>query len=199
AGVVDGAALTTLRNETGIARAMSVTLLERFARCPFQGYAAMLAASGEEITRETPDAREEGNLVHEALRVAFEAIKDLDAEEDELVAKAIAAVDVAVRSSHASTLRNVALVRAKNEVEQVVRAYARDVGWQFAFAEKSFGRGEEGGWPELVLGDVRLRGTMDRVDVAQGDPSHIRVIDYKRRQDHASPSELGKHRLQLLV
>lgn len=199
AGLVEGAALATLRNETGIARAMSVTLLERFARCAFQGYAAMLAASGEEITRETPDAREEGNLVHEALRVAFEAIKDLDAEEDELVARAIAAVDAAVRSSHASTLRNVALVRAKNEVEQVVRAYARDVVWQFAFAEKSFGRGEEGGWPELVLGDVRLRGTMDRVDVAKGDPSHIRVIDYKRRQDHASPSELGKHRLQLLV
>jgi RecB family exonuclease len=204
AGVVSGAALATLRAETGGSRPMSVTMLERFARCPFQGYAATLAASGDELARETPDAREEGNLVHEALRIAFEAI-DLakrPRDADALVATALAAIDARLHAAHAATLRNIALVRAKAEVEQVVRAAADDEAWDFLVAEQSFGR-QAPSWPELVIGKgegaVTLRGAMDRVDRAHGDPTRIRVIDYKRRQDHVAASELGKKRLQLLV
>jgi RecB family exonuclease len=191
---------------------MSVTMLERFARCPFQGYAAILAASGDEIARETPGAREEGNLVHEALRIAFERIKNDLArrprDPDALARTALVAIDETLgRSDHAATLRNIALLRAKAEVEQVVRAAAADDAWDFALAEQSFGRARHSGgnvpWPELVLGEgeaaITLRGTMDRVDVGHGDATRIRVIDYKRRQDHVPGSELGKKRLQLLV
>lgn len=188
----------------GAGRPLSVTALERFARCPFQGFAHLLTGSAVVATRDTPDAREEGNLVHEALRIAFEKIgPDLakrPRDTQALVKDALDAVsDVLGRVEHASTLRQVALVRAREEVEQVVRAAAADDAWDFALAEQAFGGRD--GWPALVLGKgaITLRGIIDRIDVAHGDPRIVRVLDYKRRQDHVPPSELGKKRLQLLV
>src|SRR5690606_32580399 len=58
-------ATALLTQETGGGeRPLAVTGLERFAKCPFMGYAhVVLAARDAERAEELPDAREEGNLV----------------------------------------------------------------------------------------------------------------------------------------
>jgi RecB family exonuclease len=229
-------------------RALAVTGLERFARCPFMGYAhVVLGARDAELRRELPDAREEGTLVHEALAAAFRATvtfwprRPRDAES--ILRVGLSAVDdVLQRWQGHAPLRAVVRLRVRDAVQGLLREALEDDAWNFVLAEQSFGaRGGDHpeAWPAygvprsneagvvtrgsvaadtapafavargerepepLGAGDhaptsLRLRGTIDRVDLAR-DGSAVRVIDYKRSKTtvRAAASALGDSAIQV--
>lgn len=182
----------------GLATAtLPVTQLERFARCAFLGFAShVLGARDEEPPSDTPDARQSGTLVHDALAAAFRASAHLwsarPRDDGTIRAVALEAADrVLAREAAASRVRRVALEQMRDDVLRVLAWSLADGEWDFAFAEQAFGDGREGSWPALELGDgdddtagtegasLRLLGKIDRVDVAH-EGSGVRVIDYKR-------------------
>lgn len=191
-----------LREETGGAsRALPVTAVERFARCAFQGYAAQVLGAREEQERDdTPDAREQGTLVHEALAAAFTATRSMWAQRPRDVEgirlRALEAVDRCLaKDASKSALRRIALEQTREDARRVLEWSLADEVWDFDRAEKSFGdprdEGEEA-WPALALGAgedvVRVRGTIDRVDRAHL-AAEIRVVDYKRSARTAKESQ----------
>jgi RecB family exonuclease len=200
-------------------RALAVTGLERFARCPFMGYAhVVLGARDAELRHELPDAREEGTLVHEALAAAFRATVALwrprprDAER--IVRSGLSAVDDLLEAwqGHAP-LRTVVRLRVRDAVLGVLREALAEDAWNFVLAEQSFGprrREDSEPWPAHVVrrddGAARapadtgllLRGSIDRVDLARDGPA-VRVIDYKRSKTtvRAATSSLGESAIQV--
>jgi RecB family exonuclease len=181
--------LAALTAETGgTARPLAVTNLERFATCPFQGFAAqVLLARRQRPLRELPDRRETGTLLHRALAAAFTATAPLWAarprDADRIHAGASEAANAVLRDeSVASPLRRLALGRVRDAVRAVVRSSLADEAWDFALAEQPFGDGRAGGWAPLVLEEdgarLALRGTIDRVDLGHGRAA-VRVLDYK--------------------
>ena len=203
------AAARLLADETGGGeRALAVTGLERFARCAFMGYAhVVLAAREVEQTRELPDAREEGTLVHEALAAAFVATKALWArrprQRDEIVALGTAASDALLdRWQGHAALRTVVRLQVNDAVRAVLRAAVDDETWDFALAEQAFGARAATSWKSFTLDQeevhLALRGSIDRVDLAH-DGHAVRVIDYKRSKSTvtAAGSALGETALQV--
>lgn len=192
----------------GAERSLAVTGLERFARCPFMGFAhVVLAARESERKDDVPDAREEGTLVHEALAAAFVATRDLWSRRprpaSEILSRGTAAADdVLERWQGHAPLRAIVRLRVGEAVRAVLGVAIADEAWDFALAEQTFGARAEGGWGPLELtdGDVRLalRGSIDRVDRAH-DGSALRVVDYKRSKSTVSDSAklLGETALQV--
>lgn len=201
----DVALSAILRDETGGVpeHPLPVTTLERFARCAFQGHAHHIMRAREAERRaDTPDAREEGTLVHEALARAFGAtrmmwrVRPRDAEA--IRTSAIEAADAFFqREATASGLRKLALDQARESVIKVLEWSLHDLDWNFEVAEQPFGDGSENGWPALRLDDgetvLVLKGNIDRVDVSDRLPLAIRAIDYKTRPRKAKEAqkELG--------
>jgi hypothetical protein len=199
-----------LTEETGGAdRAMSVTALDRFGSCRFQGFAAqVLRARVPEEHRDVVDAREEGTLLHGALAAAFRATSELwsvrprDSETIRATAARAAAAFLALGRA-ASGLRRAALDAVHKDVSRVVEWSLADEEWDFAYAEAAFGQAESG-WPEAILHDgrttLRLRGSIDRVDVAHGR-ARLRVVDYKRSPHSARrfTDALGETSFQIAV
>lgn len=201
----DVALSAILRDETGGGpeHPLPVTTLERFARCAFQGHAHhVMRAREAERRADTPDAREEGTLVHEALARAFGATRMMwrarprDAEA--IRTSAIEAADAFFqREATASGLRKLALDQARESVIKVLEWSLHDLDWNFEVAEQPFGDGSENGWPALRLDDgetvLILKGNIDRVDVSDRLPLAIRAIDYKTRPRKAKEAqkELG--------
>lgn len=190
-----------LEGETGGAsRSLSVTGLERFAKCPFMGYAhVVLAAREAERQDELPDAREEGNLVHEALAAAFVATREEWArrprDRERIVERGLAAADeVLARAAGHAALGAVVRLRVRDAVVVVLGRAIDDDVWDFALAEQVFGSKREGAWPALELDAdgvrLSLRGTIDRVDRAH-DAQSVRVIDYKRSKSTVRESSSG--------
>ncbi len=191
--------------ETGAgARPLSITAVERLARCPFQGFAAQIfgAIGDDDRMDDTPDRREEGILAHEALGAAFAATRELwsgrprdrAAIED---ASSRAANEILARDGGA--LARAALERIRSEVERIVSLAIDDDAWNFAFAERGFGNaGDE--WPALAIerdgARLTLRGRIDRVDVSP-DGSAVRAVDYKRRVTLPAIVELGATSIQV--
>jgi len=194
----------------GGARPLSVTAVERMARCAFQGFAAQVLGAQDDDPRtdDVPDRREEGIRAHEALAAAFTAIapllrvrpRDRDAIERGAMAAAEAVLvrggSAAVRAAHA---------RIQLEVAKVVDLAIDDNEWDFVLAEQSFGDGAgvtQGGWPAFVVADgetrVSLRGRIDRIDVAS-DASAVRAIDYKRRVSLPPITDLGSTAIQVPI
>ncbi|MBK6693053.1 MAG: PD-(D/E)XK nuclease family protein [Myxococcales bacterium] len=191
------------------ARPLPVTALEAFARCPFQGYAQhLLGARDVKIIGETPDAREAGTLVHEALAAAMLAVAPLlsrvPVDKDAARALAMEAADRVLWSGSESTLRHLAIDLARERVVRVVDWSLEDESWIFEFAEQSFGdaRAGEGAWPALAIPEAQtvLRGAVDRVDVSRSTaPRRLRVIDYKSSSSAVKEArrELGATMLQV--
>jgi RecB family exonuclease len=197
----------------GGARALSVTAVERMARCAFQGFAAQVLGALDDDPRadDVPDRREEGILTHEALAAAFTAAAPLfrvrPRDHGAIERAASRAADgVLARSGGAVVLA--AFDRIRLEVAKVVALAAADEAWDFARAEQSFGdprasvavAAGEGGWPAFVVADgrtrVALRGRIDRVDEARGG-SAVRAIDYKRRVSLPPITDLGGAAIQV--
>ena len=99
----------------------------------------------------------------------------------------MAAADAVLRRGGESALRSLALDLARERVLRVVDWTIADGEWLFALAEQAFGDERvPNAWPSLVIGTgdeaVRLRGSIDRVDVSRdaiARPRRVRVIDYK--------------------
>lgn len=183
-----------LGEETGgMDHPMSVTSLDRFGSCRFQGFAAQVLRARAPVERlDVVDARDEGTLLHAALAAAFRATRDRwsarPRDTGAIRTMAERAADESLsRSTAASGLRRAALFAVRKDVLRVVEWSLADEEWDFAYAEAVFGRAEEG-WREAILRDarttLRLRGSIDRVDVAHGR-AQLRVIDYKRSPDSA--------------
>ncbi len=191
-------------------RPLAVTSLERFAQCPFKGYAhVVLAAREPEEQRELPDAREEGNLAHTALAAAFTATRDLWARRprkaEEILERGLAAAEEVLGAApgHAA-LRAVVRFRVRESVRAVLLRAIEDERWDFFLAEQSFGsrsRRTEESWPAFdVGGRLWLRGSIDRVDRAHGTGA-VRVLDYKRSKNtvREASSQLGVTALQVPI
>jgi RecB family exonuclease len=199
---------SALAADTGGAdRPLAVTSLERFATCPFQGYAGqVLQARRERPVRELPDRRETGTLLHRALAAAFVATTPLWPERPrraELIRERADAATAAVLQgeSVASPLRRLALARVRDAVRAVVTWSLANEDWDFALAEQPFGD-PHGSWPPLVLGqgDARLslRGSIDRLDRGH-ERAAVRAIDYKTspRAAEASMRAFGETAFQV--
>lgn len=207
----ESAALPILTRETGATWPLAVTSLERFARCPFMGYAhTILGARDAADGRELPDAREEGSLIHEALAAAFAENAQQWARRPRdrvaILARGRAAADVVLTKWQAhAPLRQLTKLRVLDVVGRLLEAAVDDEDWDFALAEQSFGGRESDGetWPPLELRKpsgvyARLRGTIDRVDLAH-DGTAVRVVDYKRTDTtaRAASADAGESTLQV--
>lgn len=195
--------------ETGATpdRALAVTSVERFAQCAFKGYAhVVLAAREGEEQQELPDAREEGNLGHDALAAAFRATREEWSRRPRdavaIIARGLEAADVSLSASavHAP-LRAIVRLRVRESVRAVLLRAIADEEWDFILAEQAFGKGKP--WPPFhVAGDrvnVWLRGSIDRVDRSH-DGRAARVVDYKRSMSTvraSSSSSLGESAIQV--
>jgi ATP-dependent helicase/nuclease subunit B len=185
-----------LAEETGGGeRPLPVTAIERFARCAFQGYAAQVLGAREEVERtDTPDAREQGTLVHEALAAAFTATREMwSARPRDAEAIRVRAMEAADRclgkDASKSALRRIALEQTREDVRRVLEWSLADEAWDFLVAEQAFGDAREAeGWPALSLGELSVRGKIDRVDRSH-DGKDVRVVDYKRGARTAKESQ----------
>lgn len=190
-------------------RALAVTSLERFAQCPFKGYAnVVLAARSRQEQGELPDAREEGSLGHAALAAAFDATRDewprRPRDVEAILSRGLPAAEEALAAAEAhAPLRAIARMRIRESVRAVLLRAAEDLDWDFAWAEQAFGDG--GAWPvfevgasTVAAGGLWLRGTIDRVDLAPGGAG-ARVVDYKRSAStaRAATSSLGEAAVQV--
>jgi RecB family exonuclease len=196
--------------ETGASaeRALAVTSVERFAQCPFKGYAhVVLAAREPEEQRELPDAREEGNLGHSALAAAFQATSEEWPRRPRsaplILERGLAAADRVLEETLAhAPLRAIVRLRVRESVRALLTRATEDEDWDFALAEQAFGNGKP--WPIVEISDgksgVWLRGTIDRVDRAHGRAA-ARVIDYKRSKStvRESSAHLGETALQVPI
>jgi ATP-dependent helicase/nuclease subunit B len=170
---------------------LPVTRLERYADCPFLGFASVvLRAARDESVSDALGARERGILIHAAVAEALTAIAGLDRPEDELLELALAAADRTLSLHGGSALRGSALRTTRGDVRSLVRWSLQNREYAFQSAEKGFGEGEV--WGPLELGSFRLSGRIDRVDVST-DGKSARVIDYKSGQP---PSRSERHALQ---
>ena len=199
-----------LAERTGAESALAVTALERFAKCPFMGYAdVILSARETERQMEIPDPREEGNVGHAALAAAFLATRALwpirPRPDDSILAKGLAAADAVLEKEAAghAPLRAVMRLRARESVRAVLLRAIEDDEWDFALAEQAFEpRTRDGVWPPFTIGEgdarVVLRGKIDRIDRAH-DGSRVRVLDYKRSKNavRSAASGLGETALQV--
>jgi len=171
-------------------RALSITALERFARCPFHGFAhAVIVARETHAQGELPDAREQGLLVHEALAAAFDATRifwperprDLRAIVD---AGLRAADEIFDRWQGHAPLRAVVRLSVRESVRALLTSAAADDRWNFEAAEQSFGGREGRAWPDFVIEGEHdrlvLRGTIDRIDRGR---EGLRIVDYKRSKN----------------
>jgi RecB family exonuclease len=214
ASAMSTGARAILREETGGGvRPMSVTSLDRFGACLFQGFAAeVLRAREPRAVSDVLDARQEGTLIHGALAAAFDATRSLWACRPRDAARIRKTAEEAARAFldrqlPAPPLRRAGLDPIEAQVAKVVDWSLLDEDWDFSQAEARFGMeatSASQGQPPVLLEDgaetLRLSGSIDRVDVAHGR-DQLRVIDYKRSMDSARrlTRELGITSFQLAV
>jgi ATP-dependent helicase/nuclease subunit B len=180
---------------------MAPTPLERYARCPFQYFAAdMLRLETNRLVIERgPDAALVGSLCHAALRHCYERLVQggwpvQRLKEDELTRIVASSVERA-----AETLENRQGVgpyllweMAKESVCQLVReAVEADEAEQAEqpYSPVAFEAEGEGGVPG-VLGEepLKIRGRVDRLDRHRVSGA-LRVIDYKFKMGSAMKPE----------
>ncbi len=171
---------------------MSVSRLETFAQCPYRHFVRYGLAPKEQL-RPGVDRAELGTLYHEAAEQFTRAVTALpqfpDVDEstcDQLMEEAVRPlIDAWRRSPLGESERGAAVTR---RIRRTAGRAARSIAQQFAQSrfmpmrfEMVFGR--EGAAPimlELADGSIcYLQGRIDRIDVLEGNPRHIRVIDYK--------------------
>lgn len=179
------------------ARPLSITALEEMAKCNFRGFArSVLSVREPEVVSETPDNRERGELVHEALHAAFDATMALWSERPrnrelireralEAALKSLRAHDVADRMSPMRVaLRGVVHRQVFEELTRILDFSLDDESFDAVHAEQPFGRPKkEGSWNALEMAHegnvVFLQGEIDRVDLAHDDHRRVRAVDYK--------------------
>ncbi|HEU4405154.1 MAG TPA: PD-(D/E)XK nuclease family protein [Polyangiaceae bacterium] len=180
-------------------RPLAVTALEAAARCRFVAFfRSALRLQRDADIEEASDRREYGELVHEALAYAFEALRrePPGATAEALRAVALeAAEQVLIPQHYAGQLRRYTVRRVRRAVASVVDEYlASSSGWRFFAAEQGFGEGEGRGWAPLEVAfegeRVWLRGRIDRLDHAP-ERAALRAVDYKTGASVAPRKDWG--------
>ena len=171
---------------------MSVSRLETFAQCPYRHF-IQYGLAPQRVLKPGVDRAELGTLYHEAAERFTRAVTGLpefpDVDEvtcDALMEQAVAPLIEAWRKSPLGESERGASVARR--IGKTARRAARSIVSQFAesrFAPYQYEMvfGQRGCAPitlELADGSfVYLQGRIDRIDVLDGEPPHIRVIDYK--------------------
>ena len=180
----------------------SVTDLEVYAKCPFQYFVAkVLKSEGkEENVEDEPSSLEKGDLAHKILCAFYmerRERKDLPIKQcsDVVFEQAKQQLD-AVLNREAEEKRNERKEISENnlfwkiEIEKLQTALhkwleaerAYDLHVMPRFFEASFGPANQPGDPKLScsepipIGDVLMKGKIDRIDVGEGV---FNIIDYK--------------------
>lgn len=196
-------------------RPLAITALEEMARCAFRGMSrAVLSVREVEEDGEAPDARERGQLVHEALRAALAATMPLWRERPRDVLRIRAsALEAATKTMQArvdelsttrETLHAVVRRQAMTEVARILDFTLEDLDFDPLLVEQSFGDARDPrGWPALVMSangaSAWLRGKIDRVDVRHETRAIVRAVDYKTGLNAAKDAhrDLGQAILQV--
>lgn len=158
----------------------SARQLEEHGTCGFRtlGHRLLLLQRDEEDDAEL-GARERGDLLHRCLERFFREVeKPLRGTAEELaLLRAVAArtMDDFAREKHVGHGALWELKRAAL-VDGLIALIETETGAQPLELERAFGFDEPESWPPLVIGDVNVRGRIDRVDRA---PGGFVVLDYK--------------------
>lgn len=180
-------------------RPLAVTALEGAAKCRFIAFfRSALRLQRDADIEEASDRREYGELVHEALAYAFEALRrePTGGSLETLRAVALeAAEQVLIPQHYAGQLRRYTVRRVRRAVAAVVDEYlSSSSGWRFFAAEQGFGEGEGRGWSALEVSSggerVWLRGRIDRLDHAP-ERAALRAVDYKTGASVAPRKDWG--------
>jgi len=187
---------------------VAVTALERFASCPFAGFASrVLGLRRLEDQSESATPRDRGTLVHQALKGAFEAAfgRSWPSEAQRYAAAERAAGDAVGYSDAKSPLRQEALSGAVGDALAVLRwSDEHQDAVHFILAERSFGSRGVSPWtalelpaldPDEVAESIFVDGQLDRLD-ATTDGRRLRIVDYKTGR-LPDASALGRTALQL--
>ena len=190
----------TARRLYGGPRSVSVTRLERYAACPFMHFVQYglrpVALEPYELKK-----TDEGSFYHEALEdflkgsrdglaglSAEEAVARMDAVSERLLAPLMDGPlsDNPVMLAHSRRMRAVARRAARTVTRQLADSRFQPFALEVRFDELA---------PAVVLhtglGDVPLRGRIDRIDAwNDGDETWLRVIDYKSGQSDMNLSRL---------
>ena len=200
--LIDAEVIKKLEREHGPeARVYSPSQLESLAFCPFQFYARyILGLEPVESKREfDDDFAGRGSLIHDGLETLHTRIRDIPSPDGATPADRVERAVVAVFDEALGKLREPAspveagmMAIEAERLRRIARRYAR----QFRDYHAKLGQGAEpeklevefgatgGATGPLVIasqeGPIRIRGKIDRIDVAGPDGSRsFRVIDYK--------------------
>jgi ATP-dependent helicase/nuclease subunit B len=185
-------------------RTLGVTHIEGAARCAFAGFARrVLRTRRAEDMGEAADPRERGNLVHRALRAAFEAAAPLahgDVRQAVAAGHAAALAALGARERGAPLRREAAEQAADEAALVLAQTLHEGEALRFALAEQRFGPGLAAPWSALELRSdgapsVFIDGQIDRID-RSSDGRVARVVDYKTGKP-AGAAEHGITALQL--
>lgn len=190
----------TARRLYGGPRSVSVTRLERYAACPFRHF-VQYGLRPVELEPYELKKTDEGTFYHEALedflKNTGDALSGLSAEEavnrmDDVAERLLAPMmdgplsDNPVMLAHSRRMRAVARRAARTVTKHLTGSRFQPCALEVRFDEFA---------PAVVLhtdlGDVPLKGRVDRVDAwTDADETWLRVIDYKSGQSELNLSRL---------
>jgi ATP-dependent helicase/nuclease subunit B len=183
--------------------------MECFAECPFK-HLAMYGLALSERLRAGLQRMDRGTLYHQVLarvmsRVAASGGRLGQTDRDALaewIKQAVADYLAELQAApHLAEPRSQYLLqRCEGDVLAVVlscRDMAGRGNLRVISAEQAFGIGQEDAWPAWALGGpqgphLELRGRIDRVDVTDGQPCRVVVIDYKTRRGTRQALRFGE-------
>lgn len=183
-------------------KTLSVTRLERFARCPFSHF-LQYGARPEEIREYGVTPRDSGDFCHQALSRFTElypeetdmetAVRRMDSITAQLLEETLPGVeqDGAVYARETGQLRAVARRAAMTNLRQMGASRFSPVAAETAFRGKT----------AVPLDGALLEGRIDRVDLWKSvEETYLRVVDYKRGGKEIKLSQIYYGlQLQLLV
>jgi ATP-dependent helicase/nuclease subunit B len=191
-------------------RGISPTPLERYARCPFQYFAAdvlRLEPSRVAIGQE-PDAALVGTLCHAGLRRCYEQLVQTgwptepvaDAAVERLILASVEEAATELQARHPTghyLLWEMTKERVRRLVRETVAADEQEQAEQ-PYTPVAFEVDGEGAVPGVLEGEgVKVRGRIDRLD-RHRHTGAIRVIDYKFKIGSAMKAE-DRHLAQSAV
>jgi len=200
---------------------VSPSRLERFGRCPFNHFIQYGLRPEERRVFELA-GRETGDVYHECLmrlsRWLTKPEKQVTDPESgwmtvsrEQCQERVSALmeeladqygDRVLRSGGREEYRLDRMKRICGDAAWILIQHVRQGRISDMYLEAGFGRSGSSVFPPIEIGDVRIEGKIDRVDVLPGEDgrSYVKIIDYKSGNEVFRPEEArGGYRLQLML